>query len=101
MEAMSEALPIVIYLLLIVLLVVAIVIGIRLILTMNKVDEVIEDINGKIKSLDKLFNIIDFTTDRVSMVSDAVINFVSSKIKRIFGSRSKKSKIKEEDEDDE
>ena len=50
MEFLSEALPIVIYLLLIVLLVVAIIIGIRLILTMNKIDDILEDISDKAKS---------------------------------------------------
>jgi uncharacterized metal-binding protein len=98
-DILNETLPIVIYLLLIVLLVVGIVIGIKLILTMNKVDMVIDDIHSKVKSLDKIFSIIDFTTDRVSMLSDVVINFVSSKLKRLFGN--KKSKSKEEDEDDE
>ena len=75
--SLAEALPVVIYFLLIVLLVVAIWIGIKLIITMNKVDDILEDISEKAKSLDKLFSIIDFATDRVSMVSDTVINFVS------------------------
>ena len=65
---------------------------------MNKVDDILEDLSDKAKSLDKLFNIIDFATDRVSMVSDTVINFVSGAISKIF----KKRKIKKvEDDDDE
>lgn len=96
-DILNETLPVVIYLLLIVLLVVAIVVGIKLILTMSKVDDVIDDIQSKVKSLDKLFNIIDFTTDRVSMFSDVVINFVSKKVKKIFGNK----KTKKESVDDE
>lgn len=98
MEVLSEALPIVIYLLLIVLLVVAIIIGIRLILTMNKVDDILEDLSSKAKSLDKLFNIIDFATDRVSMVSDTVINFVSGAFSKIFKKRNTK-KVKVDDDE--
>lgn len=90
MEFLSELLPIIIYILLIALLIVAIILGIKFILTMNKVDDVIEDLNGKLGSLDKLFNIIDFTTDRVSIISDTIVNFVTTRLKKIF----KKKKVK-------
>ncbi len=96
--SLAEALPIVIYFLLIVLLVVAIWIGIKLIITMNKVDDILEDISEKAKSLDKLFSIIDFATDRVSMVSDTVINFVSSAVSKIFKKRNTK-KVKVDDDE--
>lgn len=96
--SLAEALPVVIYFLLIVLLVVAIWIGIKLIITMNKVDDILEDISEKAKSLDKLFSIIDFATDRVSMVSDTVINFVSGAINKIFKKRNTK-KVKVDDDE--
>ena len=99
MEALNEALPVVIYLLLSVLLVVGIVIGIKLIFTMSKIDELLDDITKKVKTLDRVFNIIDYTTDKVSMISDTVVNFVTSKLKKII--RFKKSNDDEEDEIDE
>lgn len=97
MEALNETLPVVIYLLLIVLLVVVIVIGIKLIFTMNKVDLLLDDVTKKVHSLDRVFNIIDYTTDKVTMISDTVVNFITSKLKRII----KFKKNDEEDEDDE
>lgn len=97
MEALNETLPVVIYLLLIVLLVVVIVIGIKLIFTMNKVDLLLDDVTKKVHSLDRVFNMIDYTTDKVTMISDTVVNFVTSKLKRII----KFKKNDEEDEDDE
>ena len=87
MEFLNQVLPIIIYLLLIVLLVVAIILGIKFILTMNKVDDVIDDLTMKVKSLDKLFEIIDFTTDRISLVGDTVLNFVTTKVKKLFKSK--------------
>ena len=96
--SLAEALPVVIYFLLIVLLVVAIWIGIKLIITMNKVDDILEDISEKAKSLDKLFSIIDFATDRVSMVSDTVISFISGAINKIFKKRNTK-KVKVDDDE--
>ena len=97
MEALNETLPVVIYLLLIVLLVVVIVIGIKLIFTMNKVDLLLDDVTKKVHSLDRVFNMIDYTTDKVTMISDTVVNFITSKLKRII----KFNKNDEEDEDDE
>ena len=84
MEALNETLPVVIYLLLIVLLVVVIVIGIKLIFTMNKVDLLLDDVTKKVHSLDRVFNMIDYTTDKVTMISDTVVNFITSKLKRII-----------------
>lgn len=97
MEALNETLPVVIYLLLIVLLVVVIVIGIKLIFTMNKVDLLLDDVTKKVHSLDRVFNMIDYTTDKVTMISDTVVNFITSKLKRII----KFKKNDEEDGDDE
>ena len=97
MEALNETLPVVIYLLLIVLLVVVIVIGIKLIFTMNKVDLLLDDVTKKVHSLDRVFNMIDYTTDKVTMISDTVVNFITSKLKRII----KFKKNDEEDQDDE
>ena len=96
--SLNEALPVVIYFLLIVLLVVAIYVGVKLIITMNKVDDILDDIREKSRSLDKLFNIIDFATDRVSMVSDTLINFVSSAIGKVFKKRNSK-KVKVDDDE--
>lgn len=97
MEALNETLPVVIYLLLIVLLVVVIVIGIKLIFTMNKVDLLLDDVAKKVHSLDRIFNMIDYTTDKVTMISDTVVNFITSKLKKII----KFKKNDEEDEEDE
>ena len=97
MEALNETLPVVIYLLLIVLLVEVIVIGIKLIFTMNKVDLLLDDVTKKVHSLDRVFNMIDYTTDKVTMISDTVVNFITSKLKIII----KFKKNDEEDEDDE
>lgn len=100
MESLNMILPIVIYLLLIILLIIAIIIGIKFIITMNKVDEMVDDVNDKIKSLDKVFNIIDFTTERISLIGDTVVNFVVGKLSGLFTSKKKKKSKKEEYEDE-
>jgi hypothetical protein len=82
---LSEVLPIIIYLLLIVLLIVAIILGIKLIVTMNKVDALVEDVTTKVKSLDRVFELVDFATERIEMIGDVAVNFVTTGFKKIFG----------------
>lgn len=81
---MMEVLPVILYLLGSILLVVLIILGIKLIVTMNKIEDVVDDINTKVKSLNGLFSIIDVTTDKLAMISDRVVDFVSSVIRRLF-----------------
>ena len=90
-------LPIAVYILLIILLVVGIILGIRLIIAMDKLDDVIDNIHGKVNSLNGLFGVIDFTTDKISAFSDRVVELFSGLISK-FG-RKKKSRIKEDNED--
>lgn len=89
-------LPLVIYILLIILLVVGIVLGIKTIITMNKVEKIVEDVNEKVASLNPLFNIIDFTTDKIASFTDRVVDAASS----IFGKLFLKGKKKEDKEDE-
>ena len=81
---MTEFLPIVLYVLGSILLVVLIILGIKLIITMNKIEGVVDDINMKVKSLNGLFSIVDATTDKLALLSDRVGEVVSSVVKKIF-----------------
>ena len=96
MQYLNEMLPIIIYFLLIVLLVVSIIVGIKLIFTITKVDELIDDVTEKLSSFDRLFNVINFTTDRFGVISETIISFITSKLKKLM---KPKRKTKREDED--
>ena len=87
---LTESLLILLYVLGSILLIVLIILGIKLIITMNKVNLIVEDINKKIDSLDGLFSIIDMTTDKLAILSDRMVDGVTYLIKKIF--RSKKGK---------
>lgn len=87
-----EALPMILYILGSILLIVLIILGIKLIITMNKIEKVVDDINGKVKSLNGLFSVIDFTTDKLANLSDKVVDTISSFIRKIF----KKKKVEED-----
>lgn len=67
-----------------ILLVVLIILGVKLIGTVNKINVLVDDINGKVASLNGLFNIIDFVTDKLATISDHFAETVASLIKKIF-----------------
>ena len=89
-----DILPIIIYVLLIILLIVAIIIGIKLIGTIGKVDVLLDDVTTKVKTLDRLFNLVDYASDKVSLITDTVVGFVTNNLKKLFGGN---KKINEED----
>lgn len=95
---MYISLPVVLYILGIILLTILIIIGIRLLRTMNKVDEIINDVDGKMKSLNGVFQIIDVATDKLSFVTDKVVESVSSFLLKIFKKKEKSTKNEKKEE---
>ena len=87
---LTDVLLILLYVLGSILLVVLIILGIKLIVTMNKIEVVVDDINKKVTSLDGLFSIIDVTTDKLSLLSDRMVDGITVLIKRIFGHKKRK-----------
>lgn len=100
MEELMQILPVTLYMLAIVLVIVLIVLGIRLIQTLDRVNMVVDDIERKSKSLNGLFNVIDVVTDSLSLLSDTVVESITSGISRLFQRKKKKKKEKEIDEDE-
>ena len=102
---MKETLVLVLLAVLIVLVIITIAVLLKVLATLAKVDVLLDDVSAKMKSLDKVFEIVDFATDKMSMVSEVAIGLLTTGFKRIFGSTKKssrrKKKIDEEDEIDE
>ena len=92
---MQEILSIILYALGSILLIVLIILGIKLIITMNKIEKITDDINSKLKSLNGFFSIIGFTTDKLATITDKFVDGVKSLIRRLF------NKKKEEEYKDE
>lgn len=92
-------LPIIIYILLIIILIIGIILGIKSIITINKVEKVVDDVNEKVESLNGLFQIVDFTTDKIVTITDKVVDAVSGIASKLFFKK-KVKKIKEDNEDE-
>ena len=97
MDFWLSFLPIIIYILLIILLVIGIILGIKSIITVNKVEKVVDDVNEKVESLNGFFQIVDFTTDKLVTMTDKIVEGVSSLASKLFLHK-KTKKIREEKE---
>lgn len=82
--AINEVLPVILYILGSVLLVALIVLTIKLIITMNKIEKVVDNITVKVKTLDELFNVIGLVTGKVTAVTDKVIDSIALLVEKIF-----------------
>ncbi len=91
MDFWAEILPIVVYAFLIIFLIVGIILGIRTIIVMNKVEKIIDDVNEKIETLNPLFNIVDFAVDRVSSLSDTLVDFFAGILSGFLTKKDKKT----------
>ena len=100
MELLSELLPIIIYVLLIVLLIFLIIIAYKLVVSLNKVEEIIDDVEKKVHSFDRAFELLNFTTDKITNITDSLITKVTNFISG-FGRKKKNKRYVEEEYDDE
>lgn len=89
-------LPIIIYILLIIILIIGIILGIKSIITIKKVEKVVDDVNEKVESLNGLFHIVDFTTDKIVMLTDKVVDGLSGVASKLFFRKKTKDRKEEE-----
>lgn len=98
MEEMLQVFPIILYLLGSVLLVVLIILGVKLIYTVNKTNEILDDAYNKTKSLNGFFHAIDSITDTLSNINDSIVVNVTNVLGKLFPKRKNKKKEIDEDE---
>lgn len=92
----SLFLQLLLYILGSILLIVLIILSVKVIITMNKIENIVDDINGKVHSLNGIFSVIDITTDKLALLSDKSINFITEIIKKIFYKRKEKNEDEKE-----
>lgn len=80
----NEVLPVILYILGSVLLVALIVLTIKLIITMNKIEKVVDNITVKVKTLDELFNVIGIVTGKFTAITDKIVDSIALLVEKIF-----------------
>lgn len=96
MEFLTDFLPIVIYFLLIALIIIGIIIGIKVIITMNKVEDIIDNVETKVNSLNGLFNIVEMASSKISGIYERIADFFIGIVDKLIF----KKKERKEDEDE-
>lgn len=99
MACLLKVLPVILNILGIALLIVLIIIGIKIIKVMNNIDEIVKDVDYKVKSLNNIFTVIDKTTDCLAIITDKVVSGISNFILKFF--KKKYNKEKEDSIDEE
>ena len=85
MEALGTVLPIVIYFLLIILLVVIIILGIKFIITVDRINQLVDEVNDKLSSLKSIFGLINTVTNKMNFLGNAVKDKVKSIFNKFIG----------------
>lgn len=84
---LEDALLIVLYISLIIFVISMTVLVIKLITTVNKTNYLVENLTKKAESLDNLFNVIDFTTNKFNQAGELIVGSLTGLVKKIFGSK--------------
>lgn len=100
MEFWLQFLPIIIYILLIIILIIGIILGVKSIITLNKVERVVDDVNEKVKTLNGFFHVIDYTTDKIALATDKVVEGITGFVSKLLFSKKKNKKNEEEDDNE-
>jgi len=87
MEFLLDFLPIIIYILLIVLISVCIHILLKASKTIDKVNLLLEDVEMKLSTLDAFFNAINWTTEKINIISERIVDGVMSVVHKLFNRR--------------
>ena len=79
-----------------------IVLVIKLIYSVNKINMVLDNLERKIKTVDKAFSAVDRLVDSFSLATDKIVDGVANAISKVFSHKKNKKGIKKvEKEDDE
>ena len=85
-----DVLPIILYVLGAVLLVALIVLTIKVIYTVERVNVLLDGVERKMKTVDKIFGAVDNMADAFAALSDKVVDGIAGIINKVFGGRRKK-----------
>ena len=65
---------------------------------MNKVEKVVDNVNEKVESLNSVFNLIDFTTDKIAGFTDKIVEVAGNLFSKLLF---RKKKRKDDDYEEE
>ncbi len=94
-----EFLEILVYVLGSILLLALIILTVKLILSVDRINAILDDVEDKMKTVDEVFSVIDRITDSFSTISDRIVDSLASIVSKLFTTKKRRKKIKEEMEE--
>ncbi len=94
-----EFLEILVYVLGSILLLTLIILTVKLILSVDRINAILDDVEDKMKTVDEVFSVIDRITDSFSTISDRIVDSLASIVSKLFTTKKRRKKIKEEMEE--
>ena len=82
----------------IILLIVLIILCVRLNFTISRIDILLDDFEKKMKTVNRVFNLIDKVSDSVSLVSNQFVDAIIGILSRLFAKKNIEEKEKKEEE---
>ena len=82
----------------IILLIVLIVLSVKLYFTVSRINILLDDLERKMKTVNRVFNVVDKVSDFVSLVSDRMIDTIVGIISKLFTRKDKKIEKEKEEE---
>jgi len=76
-----------------------IVLVIKLVYSVNRINSILDNVERKMKTVDKAFGAVDKIVDSFSAVTDRVVDGVALGISKIFNHKKKKTKEEKEKEE--
>lgn len=89
MGELSVILSVLLYVFGIILLIVLIILGIRFLTIIDKMERILDNIEGKVNSLNGLFMVVDKVSYGLSSITENVVYMITNSISRIFGREKK------------
>lgn len=100
MEFLGDIFPIILYFLGAVLLIVCIILVVRLIGTVERTNDILDDLERKSQSLNTLFDAIESIGNTLNKANSGVLGFFTNLTKKVLRARRKKKRKKIEEEMD-
>lgn len=94
-----EFLEILVYVLGSILLLTLIILTVKLILSVDRINAILDDVEDKMKTVDEVFSVIDRITDSFSTISDRIVDSLASIVSKLFTTKKRRKKIKGEMEE--
>ena len=98
METLMQVLPIIIYFLLIIMIIVGIILGIKLIITIENVNNLVNDVKKKFDKVSPVFDVVGIVSDKMTSVFSTFASSVEGVVSKLFAKRNRREMESEEDE---